>query len=336
MVVGARRSAELAATLIERVGAAATGTTVLVPVSSGEEADLVHRWCTGTGNSVYAVHEAAVEVYRGSFPDTIAGMAPDRRPGYRLWIYTNFHCNLACDYCCVESSPKADPRILDADTVSRLVTEGLEAGVREFYLTGGEPFLNPDIAKVVSACATAAPTTLLTNGMLFRGTRRDWLEAMPRDGLTLQISVDSATPDLHDAHRGAGSWARAIDGVRTAKELGFTVRLATTLSADSAQDAVALAALCCELGLAADETIVRTVARQGNATAGIMITRATVVPEVCVTAEGIYWHPVAALDESMRVSTEMFPLERTIHAVTREFLDYRRAGDVLAASFPCA
>src|SRR5262249_54278502 len=36
------------------------------------------------------------------------GSAPaagaDRPVGSRLWLYTNFDCNLHCDYCCVRSS----------------------------------------------------------------------------------------------------------------------------------------------------------------------------------------------------------------------------------------
>lgn len=336
MVIAARHRAELAASLIDLVGSIATGTTVIVPVADREEADLVHRWCQGTGNSVYAVHDDSVEIYRGSFPESAVGMSAERRPGYRLWLYTNFHCNLACDYCCVESSPKADPRILSAESVSQLVTEGVEGGAREIYLTGGEPFLHPDIARIVSTCVAAAPTVLLTNAMLFRGSRLAVLDAMPRGGLTLQISVDSATADLHDLHRGMGSWQRALDGVRTAQGLGFRVRLATTLASDAPHDTAAFAALCRDLELAPEDMIVRSIAQQGSATSGILISRATVVPEVCVTAAGVYWHPVAALDPAMRVSSDLHPLARSIQKITTEFLDYRRTGDVLAATFPCA
>jgi len=66
----------------------------------------------------------------------------DRRPGFRLWVYTNFHCNLACDYCCVESSPSAAPRVIAVDEFERLVGEAVDAGVAELFLTGGEPFGN--------------------------------------------------------------------------------------------------------------------------------------------------------------------------------------------------
>ena len=35
-------------------------------------------------------------------------------------------------------------------------------------MTGGEPFLLADIGGILNACTTAAPTTVLTNGMLSR------------------------------------------------------------------------------------------------------------------------------------------------------------------------
>ena len=220
--------------------------------------------------------------------------------------------------------------------VTELVSVGSANGVREIYLTGGEPFLNPELPGIVEACTAAAPTVLLTNGMLLRGMRRSWLEAMPRDGLCLQISVDSATPELHDLHRGEGSWSRAIEGVRVAKDAGFDVRLAATLTTGAAAEERALAGLCAELNLTHDETIVRRVAQQGVATRGISISRATVVPEVCVTGRGVYWHPVAATDPAMQVHDHLADLSGAIDTIRDEFLAYRRQGDMLAASFPCA
>ena len=56
------------------------------------------------------------------------GEAPDEvetvRPlGSRLWLYTNFDCNLRCDYCCVRSSPKAPRRALGLERVRRIASE---------------------------------------------------------------------------------------------------------------------------------------------------------------------------------------------------------------------
>ncbi len=331
-----RQRTMLVLDLMSAVGAVARGSTVRVAVQTPEQVGQVHDWCRASGNTVLAVHDDGVEIYRGSLTDASASLAPEQMPGYRLWLYTNFHCNLACDYCCVASSPRAEPRALTAAQVRELLRVAVAAGTREVFLTGGEPFLNPEIAEIAAAAVAAAPTVLLTNGMLLRGSRLSRLDEMPRDGLILQISVDSATPDLHDLHRGAGSWQRAIDGVRTAKEHGFDVRLAATLATDGSGDESALGDLCADLGLAEGELIVRRIAQQGAATRGIAISRATVVPEVCVTGRGIYWHPVAAADPQMQVADALADLSGAIDEIREEYLGYRRKGDILAATFPCA
>ena len=328
--------ASLAIDLVRAVGATAAGSTTSVPARTPADVEFVDRWCRANGSTVLAVHPDTVEIYRGSLSDTAATIPLERMPGHRLWIYTNFHCNLRCAYCCAESSPRAQPRTVEVSMVSELVEQAAAIGMKEIYLTGGEPFLHRDIAEIVTCCANAAPTVLLTNGMLFSGARRAVLDSMPRKNFMLQISVDSPTAEVHDAQRGAGSWAKAILGVRVARDLGFRVRLASTITAAASREETALAALCADLGLPASDVIVRRVAAEGFATDGIVITRESVLPEVCVTAEGVFWHPVAVTNASMRVTETIFPFAVAVKAIREEFLEFRRRGNVLAASFPCA
>ena len=75
----------------------------------------------------------------------------DQRPplGSRLWLYTNFDCNLACDYCCARSSPRAPARRLPVDVARRACEEFAGLGGREILLTGGEPFLDPELPALV-------------------------------------------------------------------------------------------------------------------------------------------------------------------------------------------
>src|SRR4051794_1999252 len=61
----------------------------------------------------------------------------------RLWIYSNFHCNLACSYCAVASSPTARRRSIGLARFRRLVDEAIAEGFEELYVTGGEPFVEP-------------------------------------------------------------------------------------------------------------------------------------------------------------------------------------------------
>jgi pyruvate-formate lyase-activating enzyme len=325
--------------LVERLGAVAVGTTVELTLRPGE-ADTVAAWCARTGNEmVSATHNRAV-VRRGrpAAAETWADLPPEQQPGARLWLYTNFDCNLACDYCCARSSPKAPRRAIGVNRIHRLVTEAADAGVREVFLTGGEPFLLPDLDVIVHASVDRLPTTLLTNGMLFRGTRLAVLRRMPRDGFTLQISLDSATPELHDRHRGAGSWQRAVDGIGIARAEGFRIRVAATIAPHEAHaDArAAFHTKLDEMGIPRQDQVVRPVAQRGFATDGLTLTVDTLLPEITVTADGIYWHPVGADHDDQLVTRELFPLGTAIDEVRRRFTEYRHTVIAGAQRFPCA
>ena len=174
------------------------------------------------------------------------------------------------------------------------------------FVTGGEPFLLPDIGEVLLACAAAAPTTVLTNGMLLVGRRLETLRTLPRDRIALQISLDSPTPDLHDRHRGKGTWARALRGIENARSAGFRVRLAATVSTDAEADA--FRRFLDDRNIAAEDRVIRRIALRGFATDGIALARADLVPEITITADGVYWHPVGAEDEDLLISRDIFPL----------------------------
>jgi pyruvate-formate lyase-activating enzyme len=322
--------------LVKRLGAVAEGDTVTVPLRSPEDLAAARDWCARSGNTLVRGDGAEVVVRRGRSQDPVLELAAARRPGTRLWIYTNFDCNLACDYCCVRSSPHAERRALGPDRIRRLVAEAADAGVMELLLTGGEPFLLPALGEIVAACAARLPTTLLTNGMLFRGRRLETLRAMNRNRLRLQISLDSATPDRHDAHRGHGTWARALAGIRLALAEGFTVRVAATLVSPDPEEERELRGFLTGLGVAAEDQILRPLAQRGMADTGLVLTVESLVPEVTVTADGVYWHPVGADDADQLVTTRLFPLAPAIAEIQQRFREQLRTADARARAFPCA
>jgi MoaA/NifB/PqqE/SkfB family radical SAM enzyme len=59
----------------------------------------------------------------------------------------------------------ASRRALGIERVQRIAIEAAKLDVSEIFVTGGEPFVLPDIGEVLVACAAAAPTTVFTNGM---------------------------------------------------------------------------------------------------------------------------------------------------------------------------
>ena len=210
---------------------------------------------------------------------------------------------------------------------------GRALGVGEIFVTGGEPFLLEDIGDILTACAAAVPTTVLTNGMLFVGRRLETLRALPRDRLTLQISLDSPTPERHDLHRGTGTWAKAWKGIERARAEGFRVRLAATVATE------AEAGVPPVLGrrqIREEDRVIRRIALRGFATQGIALARADLVPEITVTAEGVYWHPVGAEDADLLVTPDIFPLANAFTAASRAFERERAHAHRLATIFNCA
>ena len=294
----------------------------------------LETWCRFTGNPLL---ETTIENGRKRFVFRCGAVpAPDdNRPvGSRLWLYANFDCNLHCDYCCVRSSPKVPRRELGLARVQRITGEAPELGVKEIFVTGGEPFLLENIGEILVCCAAAAPTTVLTNGMLFAGQRVESLAALPRDRIVLQISLDSATPELHDLHRGRGSWARAREGIQRARAQGFRVRLAATVSTDA--EAEQFGQFLDEEKIASEDRVIRRVALRGSAAEGVALSRADLVPEVTITAEGVYWHPVGAQDADLLVTREIFPLSEAFAAVRRAFDHESEHANKLAKIFNCA
>lgn len=148
-----------------------------------------------------------------------------------LWLHTNNSCNLACTHCLVNSGPAETPG-LPGEALRRVISEALELGVERFYMTGGEPFLRPDIDDLIRIITekNGRELILLTNATLFRGPRGAGLESFSRELVKFQVSVDGARPETNDPIRGAGTFEKAMDGLALLARLGFDVSLTTVVT----------------------------------------------------------------------------------------------------------
>src|SRR5213593_3628136 len=85
-------------------------------------------------------------------------------------------CNLTCQHCFISCSPhNRNFGFLDLATVRRYLDESVALGVKEYYFTGGEPFLNRDMVPILKLTLQYGPATVLTNGTVFHA---DWLERL--------------------------------------------------------------------------------------------------------------------------------------------------------------
>lgn len=150
-----------------------------------------------------------------------------------LWFNTGTLCNIACANCYIDSSPTNDALayLTRADAQAYLdEIAALDLPTAEIGFTGGEPFMNPDILPMIEDALGAGRRVLvLTNAMrpMMRwGERLAPLATVAGDRLTLRVSLDHHTRDVHDAERGQGSWDRAWEGLRWLRDQGFRLAAA--------------------------------------------------------------------------------------------------------------
>jgi sulfatase maturation enzyme AslB (radical SAM superfamily) len=149
-------------------------------------------------------------------------------------------CNLACTHCFISCSPhNHNFGFLDLATVKRYLDESVALGVKEYYFTGGEPFLNRDMVPILELTLQCGPASVLTNGTVFKPA---WLErlrsaeASSPYSLEFRVSMDGCTPEENDAVRGAGTFERILAGVRLLLDYGFLPILTVTRTRDDQDD----------------------------------------------------------------------------------------------------
>lgn len=152
-----------------------------------------------------------------------------------LWFNTGSQCNIECLNCFMFSSPTNDSLVYITESEVRDYLDQIAARgwpVTEIGFTGGEPFMNPDMIGMSRAALEAGHEVLiLTNAMrpmMRPGVQAGLLElaAQWRDRLTLRISVDHWSETCHDKERGAGSFARTLDGMCWLRDAGIRMTVA--------------------------------------------------------------------------------------------------------------
>lgn len=265
-----------------------------------------------------------------TWPSAASCAAPAMQ--WKLWIYTNFDCNLRCSYCVAKSSPNAPRRALGIANVRRLVDEAVTLGFSEIFFTGGEPFVLNDIYDMLSYSTARVKTTVLTNGMILRGSRLDRLTAIAHDNLVVQVSLDGATADDHDAYRGKGSWDKTLEGIRLLQDRGFRVRLSTTETPVNTPRLADICELHRSLGIPDSDHFVRPLARRGYSKEGLELSMSNLLPEVTVSLEGVYWHPLST-DADMLVSRHLFPLSASVTRIQDQLATIARTGSAGLMTF---
>ncbi len=149
-------------------------------------------------------------------------------------------CNLACRHCFISSGPtNHDHEMMSRAEVRGFLAEAEVLGVKDYYFTGGEPFLNRELPGILEDTLRIGPATVLTNATLIdrpRAGELASLERATRYSLEMRVSLDGLTPSTNDPIRGEGSFEAALAGTRELAQAGFNPIITVAQTWGDAED----------------------------------------------------------------------------------------------------
>jgi cyclic pyranopterin phosphate synthase len=145
------------------------------------------------------------------------------RPAQDLRISVTDRCNYRCSYCMPQDQYDRVSRseILSFEEIERLARIFISLGMNGVRLTGGEPLLRRDLARLVarlSGLPGLQDLSLTTNGSLLK----EQAPLLAAAGLKrINVSIDTLDPDKFKRVTKRGDLSRVLDGLFAAKHHGL-------------------------------------------------------------------------------------------------------------------
>ena len=150
----------------------------------------------------------------------------DLRALDQLWFQVSGTvCNLRCSHCFISCSPENHSFwFMERSQVREALDASVGLGVKEYYFTGGEPFMNREMVGILEDALRLGPATVLTNATLMPERTVGALAKAAASSiysLELRVSLDGTNAAMNDAVRGEGAFERCLAGVERLVEAGF-------------------------------------------------------------------------------------------------------------------
>ena len=159
-----------------------------------------------------------------------------------LWLQVGGTlCNLQCTHCFVSCGPQNyNHEMMTLDQVEERLDEAASMNVKDYYITGGEVFMNPEIFQILETILTRGPLNILTNGTLLSWKNCDRLREIQSHSpnqMTFRVSMEHFEEEANDLVRGRNSWRKALEGIGNLVLVGFEPILTVTRSWKEDDDA---------------------------------------------------------------------------------------------------
>ena len=150
-----------------------------------------------------------------------------------LWFNTGTLCNIECKNCYIESSPKNDRLVyITFEEVKLFIDEAIDEdlGTKEIGFTGGEPFMNKDVLKMIEySLSKNFKVLVLSNAMKPMLNKREDLLKINHQDLTIRVSIDHYQKEKHEEIRGKNTFNVMMEGLKWLNQNNFNYALATRL-----------------------------------------------------------------------------------------------------------
>ena len=150
-----------------------------------------------------------------------------------LWFNTGTLCNIECKNCYIQSSPKNDRLVyLTFNEVKSFIDEAIDKDLEteEIGFTGGEPFMNKDILKMIEySLSKDFKVLVLSNAMRPMLNKKEDLLKLNHKNLTIRVSIDHYQKEKHEEIRGKNTFDVMMEGLQWLNSNNFNYTLATRL-----------------------------------------------------------------------------------------------------------
>jgi SynChlorMet cassette radical SAM/SPASM protein ScmF len=170
-------------------------------------------------------------------------------PLHQIYFYLTEGCNLRCRHCWIMMENEAPPEssskaLLDVDLFESVVEQARPLGLTSVKLTGGEPFLHPQVSRMLDFIREAQLKLVVeTNGVLLTPELASQVASCAN--AFVSVSLDGTDPETHEWVRQVpGSFKAALRGIGYLVESGLKPQIIFTVmkkNRDQVDDIVRLA-----------------------------------------------------------------------------------------------
>jgi len=145
-------------------------------------------------------------------------------------------CNLRCAYCAHFDSPADVQEDLPTEVWLSFFEELSRLAVLNVCLSGGEAFIREDLKELIQGIVkNRMRFRILSNGTLITDEMAAFIASTGRCD-TVQVSIDGSTPITHDACRGPGNFARAMEGLAALRRNRIPASVRVTIHRKNVHD----------------------------------------------------------------------------------------------------